>query len=53
MAKRRGYLKPIAGGECVLMGLALAIISFYYFECQDAFRRSFILTLFKYLLEEW
>ena len=52
MLKRRGIVSPLPQGEAVLLTLALAVISFHLYNNQEAFGKSYILTIFQKLIGE-
>lgn len=49
MARRRGWPIKLPKGECLLMGIALALISYNYIEHPDAIRGSYKKVLDKLL----
>lgn len=46
MAVRRRFLKGMKYGECLVFAVSMMVISYYYYDCKDAFRKSYILTVF-------
>jgi hypothetical protein len=52
MAARRRWVKRLPYGEGLLLTLALATICFFFYDCQSAFRKSYILTIFRFLTGE-
>lgn len=45
MARRRGYVGSMKMGECVLFGSAIMVISYHFFNSQEAFRRNYIRSI--------
>jgi hypothetical protein len=52
MAKRRGMVKGLPQGECVLFGAAIAVICYHFFNNREAFRKNYIQSIFTQLVAE-
>lgn len=52
MAQRRGMVRGLPQGECLLFAAAIAVTCFHFFDNPEAFRKTYIQSIFKQLLNE-
>lgn len=53
MGIRRKYPIRIPNGECLLVGVAIAVICFYYVDCPTAIRDNYMKVLEKMIGSIW